>query len=116
MADTGDKLFRITTGKGFQIKFPNGVVASVQWGNANYVEDRELMAPYGAEKLADIWGRDNAEIMAWVEGDTASSADKSAVTRKLYPDGEMNDDVKGWLSPVEVLDFLNRCANYKVEQ
>jgi hypothetical protein len=47
--------------------------------------------------------------MAWVE-----NGDKSkTVTKQLFPDEEMSDTVKGWLNPTEVLDFLNRCANYK---
>jgi hypothetical protein len=112
MPDTGNKNFRITMGKGFQMKFPNGVVASVQWGNSNYVEDRELYAPYGAEQKEMIWGRNNAEIMAWVENDEGKES--RTVTKELYPNEDMADTVKGWLNPAEVLDFLNRCANFKV--
>lgn len=40
MPTPGTKGFRITGGRGFQMKFPNGYTVSVQFGMNNYCENR----------------------------------------------------------------------------
>ena len=79
-------MFRITDNKGFQITFPNGWTVSVQFGHynycANYHEFEYRPSP-------------DAEIAAW-KGD------------EWYDFG--NDTVKGYVSPAEVLAFMNMIA------
>jgi hypothetical protein len=113
MPNTGDKNFRITMGKGFQMKFPNNVVASVQWGQCNYCEQRKLVftaEEMDIERKAEVWGSNDAEVMAWIERD---GKDVGTITKDLFPDQDLRDDVIARLNPAEVLDFLNRCANFQ---
>ena len=111
-------MFSIMQGKGFSIKFPNGVVASVQWGTMNYCERQD--ARPNASRLSQetanqggSWTSPNAEVMAWVEVMDASGnvAHGPAITREVVPD--CGDDVAGHLGPEDVLSFLNRCAMYQ---
>ena len=110
MPDTGNKNFRITMGKGFQMKFPNGVCVSVQWGYANYCERFSVAHNLCDEAKQVLWDSNDAEIMAWVEKDEASSEDRNSIIKKLYPGH--TDVVMGHVGSMEVLEFLNKCANY----
>lgn len=109
------KNFRITQGQGFQLRFPNNVVASVQWGVVNYCENRSLTPDASGKELRTLategfWDSNNAEVMAWVEDDNASAEDRNSITKKLYP--QSRDVVIARLNVTEVMDFLNKCANY----
>lgn len=79
--------FKITGGKGFQITFPNGVTASVQFGRGNYCENRFKSIPTETDCESS-----SAEVFAY---------DK---------DGNSIGNPQGWQSPAEVLEFLNSCA------
>jgi hypothetical protein len=116
MPSTGNKNLRITMAKGFQMKFPNGVVASVQWGTANYCEQRSVApeATHAEIKEATnsgIWGSDNAEVMAWLEN--GEGVDLKDLTSQILPDRKVSAEVLGFLDASEVLDFLNKCAEFK---
>mgnify|MGYP000180484731 CR=1 FL=1 len=87
------KKFNSTLNKGFNMTFANGITASVQWGTGNYC-DNHFSKDFSFSKEASS---NTAEVAAWV-------------TNKLY---DTCDDVAGYLSPDEVLRFLNNCANYK---
>lgn len=82
--------FRICGAKGFQIKFENGWTASVQFGQGNYCDNRSPQQP-----SEDRESR-SAEIAAW---DAAG---------KWYQ--FESDEVEGWQSPSQVLEFLNMIA------
>lgn len=93
------KKFESTLNKGFHMTFANGITASVQWGTGNYC-DNHFAHDYSFTKEASS---DTAEVAAWDENE-------NWVTNKFR---DTCDDVDGWLSPEEVLQFLNDCANYK---
>jgi hypothetical protein len=111
-------MFAITQGKGFSITFPNGVVASVQWGTMNYCERQDvrpnaLRLPAETANQGGSWASHDAEVMAWIATTDASGnvAHGKTITREVVPD--LDDDVAGHLGPDDVLGFLNRCAMYK---
>lgn len=93
------KKFNSTLNKGFNMTFANGITASVQWGTGNYC-DNHFSKDFSFSKEASS---DTAEVAAWNESG-------EWVTNKLC---DTCDDVVGYLSPDEVLQFLNSCANYK---
>jgi hypothetical protein len=109
------KAMRITMGKGFKMLFPNGVLASVQWGTSNYCENRSLITTtpedvVAANNRAGSEGSDTAEVCAWLETPGASMDDRNSIIQKLYPGNA--DIVIGWLPPADVVEFLNKCMNY----
>lgn len=91
-------MFRITAGKGFQMTFENGWTASVQWGTGNYCDNRDMRYSPNADIEAGQKGSKTAEIAAW------------------DADGEWhnfgNDEVKGWVTPDEVVEFLSLVASF----
>jgi hypothetical protein len=105
----------INRGKGFNILFPNGVCASVQWGPGNYTTKQRAIArmdfdgPAKAVAEGNSWTDNEAEVACWIEGE----ADNKWIIQELYPDA--GDDVIGYLDPMQILEFLNKCANYKPE-
>lgn len=84
--------FKCTEGHGFQLSFENGLTASVQWGSINY---------------CDNWNNDDdakcydAEIAVW-ETDT----NKMLRASDFLGSGPHDDDVVGYCSPEQVIDFL----------
>lgn len=93
------KKFNSTSNKGFNMTFANGITASVQCGAGNYC-DNHFSKDFSFSKEASS---NTAEVAAWNEND-------EWVTNKFC---DTCDDVAGYLSPDEVLQFLNSCANYK---
>jgi hypothetical protein len=98
------KMFTITQGKGFQVAFANGNVVSVQWGSMNYCDPTHKdgrNAPYDAAIGAHTWSATTAEVAAWnKEGEWHNFG---------------GDQVNGWMSPEEVLEFLNFAANNELD-
>lgn len=94
-------MFKITQsasyGKGFHMTFDNGWTASVQWGSDNYCENFDLDVR-SADARAGVKGSKTAEIAAW---------DKDG---NWYNFGD--DNVKGYVTPNEVLMFLNMVAGF----
>lgn len=92
-------MFRITGGKGFQMDFENGVTISVQFGWANY-HDNRVMFPKGdydeVDRQLGEQGSPNAEI-AIMRGDD------------WFDFG--GDTVKGWVTPDEVADWITFAKN-----
>jgi hypothetical protein len=86
-ADKGLQMFRITEGRGFQMTFENGWTVSVQFGVFNYCANKNAV-PGAVEKgeCAD------AEIAAWNS------------KGRWFSFG--SDEVKGWVSPDEVAEFM----------
>lgn len=90
--------------KGFQLTFENGIVASVQFGAGNYCENHTPMDfDFSFSKDAKS---DDAEIAAF------RASDGKFVTRDVWPEQCACDDVVGWLSPEEVLEFLQKCKDF----
>jgi hypothetical protein len=92
-------MFR-TTGRGFTVTFENGWTASVQWGAGNYCANR-----YGYDKpreRMDACESRDAEVAAW-DADGRDHAFSRTV----------GDTCKGWMSPHEVMKFLNMVSRKK---
>lgn len=100
------KAFASTQNKGFHMTFKNGITASVQFGTLNYCGARSwdfAVNAYDAPMKTEdgCWDSETAEVAAWDKEGTW-------ITKSILPD--INDEVKGWLTTDDVLDFLNRCA------
>ena len=81
-------MFKAMNNKGFHIVFDNGWTVSVQWGYANYCDNRD-----GTDGKASK----TAEVAAW---------DASGEWHK-FSDGT---EVDGWYTPAKVLEFMNEIA------
>ena len=91
--------FTITFDSGFHITFENGWTVSVQFGGGNYCDnyDHDVMSQDPVPPSA------NAEVAAWpVKGDWYR-----------FKDG---DSVRGYMTPAEVLAFMNEIAAKEQEQ
>lgn len=92
--------FMITNGKGFRVTFENGWALSVQFGNVNYCENRANFR---------VIYKDDAEY-----GNIESPNAEIAI---INPNGELEyiaavqDTVKGYVSPAEMLRIMNDVAN-----
>jgi hypothetical protein len=98
-------MFKITDGKGFNIEFANGYKVSVQFGSANYCENRNgitdpIVSDYSKEQVRlGKKGSATAEIAGWnPDGDWCR------------PD-DWDDDVNGWCTPAQVLEYMNWMAS-----
>jgi hypothetical protein len=91
--------FRICRNKGFHITFENGWTISVQFGPGNYCGNRDL--PFSRDYAEEVPHSSTAEIAL------------------IDPEGSFfaidGDDVKGWVSPGDVLRFMNMIARKKVK-
>jgi hypothetical protein len=97
-------MFTVTNSKGFQIAFANGNVVSVQWGPGNYcnpTHEDGRGAPHDAAEDSQTWSSTTAEVASWNQN------------------GEWHnfggDQVNGWMSPEEVLEFLTFAANNELD-
>lgn len=87
-------MLKITGGKGFHITFDNGVTVSVQFGWGNYCDNYSIREDSDAYMLESK----NAEIAIW-------DKNEDWITKEY--DGELCDDVKGYVEVKEILDILN---------
>jgi len=92
-------MFRSTHNKGFAITFANGNTVSVQWGPSNYCEARGM--DYEAPMREPSWDSATAEVAAW-DSET-----------KWHNFG--GDQVRGWMTPDEVLEFLSWAASNELD-
>ena len=97
--------FVSTMRKGFQITFENGLTASVQWGAGNYCDnhfpkDYDFSCSKDASsttaEVAVIRGREFLDAGDFIPEDCSS-------------DGT----VAGWLTPEQVLYFLNKVKEWR---
>lgn len=96
--------FRITFGKGFHIKFANGYKVSVQWGIGNYCDNRcsgDEFAGVESFRAVGEKGSPTAECAVF---------DPKGAFMEGGPDGDWGDDVKGYMTPDEVLELMNKVA------
>lgn len=88
-----EPVFRIFLGKGFQIRFNNGWMISVQFGDWNYCANRLSNKQVSNNGTCGTWECKDAEVAA---------RDCKGRFLKL---GE-HDDVKGWVSPDDVAELI----------
>jgi hypothetical protein len=91
-------MFSAVDNKGFELTFTNGWTVSVQWGPGNYCEHRSV-SDFEAPSLVSTWESTTAEVAAW---------DKDEVWHNFG-----DDEVKGWMTSNEVLEFINMIASKK---
>jgi hypothetical protein len=95
-------MFSITGGKGFQLTFPNGWTASVQWGAGNYCENYNVMEyenPFVLNPNLRKYESQTAEIAAW---------DRDG---KWYSFGRY-ETVKGYVHTEDIPEFLAMVAGF----
>lgn len=103
-----NKKFVSTMRKGFQMTFENGMTASVQWGAGNYCDnhfpkDRDFSCSKDASS-------DTAEVAVIYKGDLIDFIDEF-IPEECSSDGT----VAGYMSPEDVLYFLNKVKEWKPE-
>lgn len=94
-------MFSITQGKGFQLVFPNGWTASVQWGAGNYCENYSVMSyenPFRLDESLARYQSQTAEIAAWDADGT------------WHDFG--GDTVKGYVHTKDIPEFLTMVAGF----
>ena len=92
--------FEITQHKGIHIQFSNGWRASIQFGPGSYSDHfHDGETDYEKPNRSDSWQSSTAEVAAF-------SPDRPDNLAELYGDQE----VLGYLSPDQVLAFLNWVA------
>ncbi len=97
-------MFSVCENKGFTITFVNGNKISVQWGPMNYCEPTHPQGrnvSYDEPMKNEFWEAETVEVAAW---------DK---------DGNWHnfgyDQVIGWQTPEQVLEFMNFVANNELD-
>jgi hypothetical protein len=96
-------MFGASGNKGFKITFANGNTISVQWGPMNYCEPSHPQgrsAKHDEPMKNDFWEAENVEVAAW---------DKDQNWHNFGC-----DQVDGWRTPEQVLEFMNFVANNKL--
>lgn len=104
-----NKKFVSTRRKGFQMTFENGMTASVQWGAGNYCDhhhSEDLDAYYCRKDMQS----NTAEVAVIYKGELIDF-----ITDFLPEECNSDGTVAGWLTPEDVLYFLNKVATYKEE-
>ena len=96
-------MFSANQNKGFNITFPNGWTVSVQFGPYNYCDHYDTEADFDAPSKVEVWKATTAEVAAWIKSNGNSYDDI------WYNFGD--DEVKGYMSPKEVLEFMNMIAS-----
>lgn len=102
-------MFKVYAQKGFQTTFPNGFTVSVMFGAGNYCEHR----------LNDeVEPTPGAAVRVWSKHDSVD-----AEIAVIGPDGEFRtgfpgcpefDQVRGWVTPSEMLEVMNWAASQTV--
>jgi hypothetical protein len=98
-------MFRITSGKGFHIRLPNGITISTQFGGGNYCGNynKDIFHTKSNNECADaevaVWNDNNDWITRWVI--------------KQVRGEDINDDVVGHIGIDEWLKILDVCRELK---
>ena len=93
------------TPMGFQLDFPNGWTASVQWGPGNYCTNRDMQANAFKDDIKFLES-ETAEIAAWVTNLRTTS------TTDGWYQFEDGQEVQGWQNVDSVMEFLNRVSSF----
>lgn len=102
-------MFRITLGKGFQMKFPNGLTVSVQFGTSNYCSNRVHDFPSDwmqAQRDAGETGSPDAEVAVMDEAGQMLDLSQHEVFSG-------DDDSAGCVLPMQVVSLLACVASMK---
>lgn len=111
-------MFRITSGKGFHVTFPNGYTVSVQWGPGNYCATRDDGAlcsdDYAEhERRHGEAGSPTVETAVWARGgELLAMVHTADGWERWAPRGgdEYVGTVQGWQTPADVLALMNWAA------
>ena len=95
--------FEIMRNCNCHITFDNEVTVSILIGGGSYSDNHDDIDLIGHEVEQKKIVSGTAEIGAWIKGG-------EWITGELRPDA--NDDVLGWQTTEQVLDFLNKAASY----
>jgi hypothetical protein len=93
------------TPMGFQLDFPNGWTASVQWGPGNYCTNRDMQANAFKDDIKFLES-ETAEIAAWVTNLRTTSTTDGWYK---FEDGQ---EVQGWQNMGQVMEFLNKVRSF----
>ena len=99
-------------GKGFHLKFDNGLILSVQIGWGNYCENRDriyfkcIYELYQSSMEKPIESKDCEIAIFNDEGEW--------LTNKVLETGTNDDYVKGYVGINELVDIINKCNNFKI--
>jgi hypothetical protein len=93
------------TPMGFQLDFPNGWTASVQWGPGNYCTNRDMQANPFKDDIKFLQS-ETAEIAAWVTDLRTTSTTDGWYK---FEDGQ---EVQGWQNMGQVMEFLNMVSSF----
>ena len=98
--------FNISGKKGFQMTFDNGWTASVQFGPGSYCDNKSV---FREDIDFDIAAPDcpDAEVAAF-------ASDGSQKRHWHQFSADTNDTVKGWVSPSEVVEFLQLVEGFEI--
>lgn len=88
--------------RGFHMTFENGITVSVQWGKGNYCERRNKRGHITDDLKEPITTSPDAEIAIW-------DADNNWLDFGAPTGG----DVKGWVKPQEVAEWIYLASNAK---
>tara|TARA_Y100001963_G_C6672232_1_gene395661 strand:- start:325 stop:678 length:354 start_codon:yes stop_codon:yes gene_type:complete len=99
------KGFTTNKNKGFQMKFNNGFIISVQWGTMNYCEvyTKHFKIDGKEEMKTNHWESETAEIAVFNE------------KQEMIPLTE-RDCVIGWLTPNEVAECIEIVSSATSEE
>jgi hypothetical protein len=86
---------------GFQIRFENGWIVSVQFNASHYCDNRKMK---GLEKTL------SREVMEFGQELSCANAEVAAFKGSEWHEFEGGENVKGWVTPAELLVFLNEIA------
>lgn len=102
-----NKKFVSTMRKGFHMSFENGLTASVQWGSGNYCDNHYIFSGYGKEDAQS----NTAEVAVWRTGSHDFMNPNIFVPEEL----QTWDEVIGYMTPEQVVNFLAAVKNWKDE-
>jgi hypothetical protein len=97
--------FSIFAKSGFQIRFENGWIVSVQFGAIHYCENRNVSDPSAFEKMFA------PELMEYGDELLCANAEVAAFKGDEWHTFEDDQNVKGWTTPAELLALLNEIAS-----
>jgi len=101
-------VFNIFAQKGFQVKFENGYTVSVMFGAGNYCEHHhndDVAPTLNSDATIKVWQQHksiDAEIAVF-------DPDNNFVSG--FPGCNENDQIKGWITPAEMLEVMNWAAS-----
>jgi len=99
------------TPMGFQLDFPNGWTASVQFGPGNYCSNRDMQANLFRDDIKFLES-ETAEIAAWR---TDARTSGTVATLNGWYQFEDGQEVKGWQNMTEVMEFINMVSSFRRE-